>query len=119
MQELDTVASRQRPAADGRPEPRKRQQLWWWRADVLGGAVELRIPGQQFAGAAPHAIDAEQAVEQRAEQWQRYADGNPSECRLRAAFVEEGVQRRECGGDEADGGEDGRQKLASLHGANV
>ena len=117
VQQLDAVPRRQRPAADGGAEPRQRRELRRRCADVLRRAIGRRKTSQELAGAGSNAVDAEQVVEESAEQRQREAEGDPAERRLRSALVEQCVQGCESGGDESDGGESGRQNLACLHAA--
>src|SRR5690606_35431452 len=92
MQQIDAISGGQRPAAQSESEPRKRQQCRWRRAAVLRRAIDFRMPGEQLASARFDAVDAEQVVKKRACKRQREAHGDPTERRLRAAFVQQRMQ---------------------------
>ena len=84
------------PAVSGQPLTAEPSRA---RGASCGGGVPTYSVGhsgagmtrQELAGTGLNAVDAEQVVEECAEQRQRQTEGDPAERRLRSAFVEQCV----------------------------
>ena len=94
MQRVEAVASDERHAGNGEPEPRESFELGRrpHRCELCG--VGRRLPATQLARTRLHAVDAEQPIEQGSGERHEHADGDPTERRLRSALVEQGVAGR-------------------------